>query len=70
MAANAMVKGEVNYRAGDGPMIRIPEGPVEVDLAPDSAVLSWGDAGNTQSAALPIAEYERYVRDGLIAPKG
>ncbi|WP_436821990.1 hypothetical protein [Variovorax sp. DT-64] len=50
-------------------MIRIPEGPVEVDLAADSAVLSWGDAGNTQSAALPIAEYERYVRDGLIAPK-
>ncbi|VTU24114.1 hypothetical protein H6CHR_02127 [Variovorax sp. PBL-H6] len=67
MGANAMVKGEVNYRAGDGPMIRIPEGPVEVELADDSAVLSWGDAGNTQSTALPIAEYERYVRDGLIA---
>ncbi|VTU29043.1 hypothetical protein H4CHR_02325 [Variovorax sp. PBS-H4] len=69
MAANAMLKGEVNYRAGDGPMIRIPEGPVEVDVADDSAVLSWGDEGNTQSAALPIAEYERYVRDGLITPK-
>ena len=68
MAANATVKGEVEYRAGDGPLIRIPEGPIEVNFAFDSVVLSWGDAGNTQTTAIPIAEYERYVREGAIAP--
>ncbi|RZL86983.1 MAG: hypothetical protein EOP82_28135 [Variovorax sp.] len=67
MAANATVKGDVEYRAGDGPLIRIPEGPIEVNLGFDSAVLSWGDAGSTQSTAIPIAEYERYVQEGAIA---
>ncbi|MEJ8810745.1 hypothetical protein WKW77_06675 [Variovorax ureilyticus] len=66
MAANARVKGTVEYRAGDGPLIAIPEGPLEVQVGADSAVLSWGDAGNPQITAIPIEEYERYVEQGLI----
>lgn len=66
MAANARVKGNVEYRAGDGPLIAIPEGPLEVQLGLDSAVLSWGDAGNPQITAIPLDEYERYVAEGLI----
>ncbi|MGJ7530473.1 hypothetical protein [Variovorax sp. GB1P17] len=49
-------------------MILIPQGPIEVELAPDSAVLSWGDAGSTQTTAIPIAEYQRYLDEGVIQP--
>ncbi|MDM0008113.1 hypothetical protein QTI51_23485 [Variovorax sp. J22G73] len=68
MPANANVTGDVEYRAGDGPLILIPQGPIEVELAPDSAVLSWGDAGNIQTAAIPLAEYQRYLDEGVIEP--
>lgn len=68
MPANAKVTGNVEYRAGDGPLILIPQGPIEVEVAPDSAVLSWGDAGSTQTTAIPIAEYQRYLDEGVIQP--
>lgn len=66
MAANAQVKGNVEYRAGDGPMISIPKGPLQVEVGADSAVLSWGEDGNTQSTAMPLADYQRYVAEGAI----
>ncbi|VTU16303.1 hypothetical protein [Variovorax sp. PBL-E5] len=66
MAANAQVTGKVEYRAGDGPMLRIPEGPIEVEMAADSAVLSWGDEGRIQSTAIPLLEYRRFVDEGMI----
>ncbi|MDM0107038.1 hypothetical protein QTH97_18980 [Variovorax sp. J22R24] len=66
MPANAQVVGKVEYRAGDGPSIVIPPGPIEVQLSFDSAVLSWGDEGAVQTTALPIAEYQRYVAEGAI----
>ena len=68
MPANAKVTGDVEYRAGDGPLILIPPGPIEVQLAPDSAVLSWGDDGNMQTAAIPLSEYQRYLSEGVIEP--
>lgn len=68
MPANAKVTGDVEYRAGDGPLILIPQGPIEVQLAPDSAVLSWGDGGSAQTTAIPIAEYQRYLNEGVIQP--
>lgn len=68
MPANAKVTGDVEYRAGDGPLILIPQGPIEVQLAPDSAVLSWGDAGNIQTTAIPLSEYHRYLDEGVIEP--
>lgn len=68
MPANAKVTGDVEYRAGDGPLILIPQGPIEVQLAPDSAVLSWGDAGNIQTTAIPLSEYQRYLGEGVIKP--
>lgn len=68
MGIKAQVNGKVEYRAGDGPMISIPNGQVEVDMSIDSAVLSWGDDGEVQSAAIPLADYERYVAEGQIQP--
>jgi len=66
MSANAKVTGVLEYRAGDGPLIQIPTGAIEVTLADDSAVLSWDDEGNTQTTALPMDEYQRYVSEGVI----
>jgi len=66
MAANAEVKGSVEYRAGDGPLIEVPRGPVEVALEIDCAVLSWGDEGKTQVTAIPMMDYERFIKEGKI----
>jgi hypothetical protein len=66
MAANAKVVGDLEYRAGDGPMLTIPRGPVEIELAEDSAVFSWGDQGKVQSTAIPIDDYRRYLREGVV----
>jgi hypothetical protein len=66
MAANARVKGKVEYRAGDGPLISIPHGLLEVQLGADSAVLSWGEGPAAQTAAIPLDEFQRYLDKGLI----
>jgi hypothetical protein len=31
-------------------------------------VLSWGDAGSMQTAAIPLSEYQRYLSEGVIEP--
>lgn len=66
MPANATITGDVEYRAGDGPTILIPRGPVEIELAADSAVVSWGEEGNLQTTAIPTQDYERFVKEGAI----
>lgn len=63
----ANITGLVTFTPGDGVPIEIPIGRVEVDLAPDSATLSWdardGVAGLT---AIPREQFDDYVRDGKI----
>ena len=62
MTQNATIHDNVTYRPGDGVPIEIPQGPAKVELAPDSATLSWteenGVAGVT---AIPLTEYNDYV---------
>lgn len=62
-----MIAGCVTYRPGDGAPIEIPQGPVEVTLAPDSATLSW-DAGDGVAGltALPKIQFDDYLSKGLI----
>lgn len=63
----ATITGHVTYTPGDGAPIVIPEGPIEVDLAPDSAVLSWEAADRVVgSTAIPRTQFEEYVADGKI----
>ena len=50
---NAQIRGVVEFRAGDGPMVRIPEGPVQVLLAEDSAVIHWEEGGAVLNTAIP-----------------
>ena len=63
----AQITGLVTYTPGDGAPIEIPKGRVEVDLAPDSATLSWEAAkGVVGLTAIPRTQFDDYVRDGQI----
>lgn len=63
----ATITGHVTYTPGDGVPLVIPMGQVELDLAPDSATLSWEAAEKTTGlTAIPIDEFDRYVREGKI----
>ncbi len=66
MSQNALIRGDVEFRAGDGVMLPIPDGPIEIDLADDSATLSWHDGKVAQSTALTRDEFDRYVSEGKI----
>ena len=63
----AQITGLVTYTPGDGAPIEIPKGRIEVDLAPDSATLSWEAAeGVVGLTAIPRTQFDAYVRDGKI----
>ncbi|RYF35105.1 MAG: hypothetical protein EOO26_02055 [Comamonadaceae bacterium] len=67
MSHFATVTGNVTYTPGDGVPLAIPEGRIEVELAADSATLSWDAGDNTTGlTAIPMIDYERYVREGKI----
>jgi hypothetical protein len=67
MTQNAMIRGEVCFRAGDGVMLPIPDGPVDIEIADDSVTIGWTDGeGNAGSAAITRDEFARYVKDGKI----
>lgn len=67
MSQPALVRGEVSFRAGDGILMPIPPGPVEVDVADDSVTLGWTESnGAAGSTAITRDEYDRYVREGKI----
>ncbi len=63
-----VVSDDVTYTPGDGAPIAIPRGPIEIERSEDSATLSWtADNNAAGSAAMPRAEFERYVSEGKIA---
>lgn len=71
MSQQAMIRGEVSFRVGDGVLLPIPDGPVSIDLADDSVTLGWEDEpGNAMSAALTRDEFDRYVKEGKIRLAG
>jgi hypothetical protein len=71
MSQQALIRGEVCFRAGDGVLVPIPDGPISIDVADDSVTLGWEDEpGNAMSAALTRDEYDRYVQEGKIRIDG
>jgi hypothetical protein len=67
MSEQATIRGEVCFRAGDGVLLPIPDGPISIDVADDSVTLGWEDGpGNAVSAAITRDEYDRYVKEGKI----
>ncbi len=64
---HALVKGDVEFRVGDGPMEPVPPGPVEIHRETDSVVLGWTEEdGSAGAAAIPIPDFDRYVKEGKI----
>ena len=68
MTQQAIIRGEVSFRVGDGVLMPVPNGQVDIEVAEDSVTLSWTDGEDAGSAAIPRDEYERYVREGKIKP--
>ena len=70
MPQHALIRGEVCFRAGDGVMLPIPPGLVEIEVADDSVTLGWSESdGSRGSTAITRDEYERYVKEGKIRPE-
>jgi hypothetical protein len=72
MTQHAMIRGEVCFRAGDGVLMPVPDGDVDIDMAADDSVtLHWQDGeGNAGTAAITRDEFDRYVREGKIRVDG
>jgi hypothetical protein len=67
MSQHAIIRGEVCFRAGDGVLMEVPDGDVDIEVAEDSVVLHWVDGErNPGTAAITIDEYQRYIREGKI----
>lgn len=66
MTQSAQILGKVEYREGDGPMILIRPGPVEVETTERDAMLSWSDGDTRGAAAIPLNDFKRYVATGAI----
>jgi Mg-chelatase subunit ChlD len=67
MTQQALIRGDVEFRAGDGMMVAIPDGPVEIDIADDDSVtLSWVEGADASATAITRDEFDRYVAEGKI----
>jgi hypothetical protein len=66
MTQQALIRGEVEFRAGDGMTLPIPDGPVEIEVADDSVTLSWHEGATASSTAITREEFDRYVKEGKI----
>lgn len=66
MAQKAHIVGKVEYRSGDGPNVEIRPGPVDLNSGINDVTLSWTDEDTHGSAAMPLADFNRYVAEGLI----
>lgn len=60
------VLGAVAYREGDGVSIDIPRGPCEIEVTELDVTLTWADGDTHGSAAIPLADYARYVSTGAL----
>lgn len=70
MTQQALIRGEVEFRAGDGMMLPIPDGPVEIEIAEDSATVSWHEGRTASTTAITREEFDRYVSEGKIRLQG
>ena len=66
MSQRAQITGDVQYREGDGANSTIPLGPCEVHQTELDATISWTEGESPGSAAIPIADFRRYVASRAI----
>jgi hypothetical protein len=65
----ALVVAPVEFRQGDGAMLRVPVGEIEVVTTPADATLAWQEGETRGSATMPLADFRRHVDRGLIRLK-
>jgi hypothetical protein len=70
MSKTAHVHGPVEYRVGDGPLMRVPQGEVEIELGSNDVTLSWGRGDTRQSTAMPSSDFARYLAAKAIVVSG
>ncbi|WP_431256606.1 hypothetical protein ACQ86G_17995 [Roseateles chitinivorans] len=68
LSQSAFVCGEVTYRTGDGPMMAIRPGAVQVEINEHDVTLGWEDGDSRLSALMPRSEYARFIGTGAIKP--
>ncbi len=66
MTQTARIVGTIEYREGDGPIMEIRKGPVEVAITELDVTLSWVEGDAHGSTAIPVADFERYLDEGKI----
>lgn len=62
----AKIVGRVEFRFGEGPLLEIRRGLVEITFSPGDAVFAWSEGSGREEAAMPFANFCRYVADGAI----
>lgn len=65
-AVKANIVGRVEFRFGEGPLSEIRQGWVEITFSPGDAVFTWSEGSWRGEAAMPFANFCRYVSDGAI----
>jgi glutathione S-transferase len=63
---SAEVVGPVEYRLGEGTAVEVRRGIVHIEVTLMDSVLSWVDENYRGEAAIPFANFSRYVADGAI----
>ena len=66
MTQAGRIVGTIEYREGDGPVLEIREGPVEVAIAELDVTLSWVEGDAHGATAIPVADFQRYLAEGKI----
>ncbi|GAC1525763.1 MAG: hypothetical protein NVS2B4_01980 [Ramlibacter sp.] len=66
MSQQALIRGEVNFRVGDGMLMPVPSGPVDIEVTDDCVTIGWIEGHDPGSAAITRDDFERYVREGKI----
>lgn len=65
-SVTANILGRVEFRLGEGPLLEIRKGSVEITFSSGDAVFTWSDGNWREEAAMPFANFCRYVSDGAI----
>ncbi|ANH66981.1 hypothetical protein ABE85_04315 [Mitsuaria sp. 7] len=68
LSQSAFVCGEVTYRTGDGPMMVIRPGAVQVEINEHDVTLGWEEGDSRLSALMPRSEYARFIGTGALKP--
>lgn len=68
LSQQAFVCGEVTYRTGDGPLVTIRPGPLQVEVNDMDVTLAWDEDDSRLSAVMPRTEYARFIGNGAIKP--